>query len=69
MKIICNLFNSDFMNWVFRKIFNTYKVLRGDLELLPIHAQFLSENKFVESEYLASINIERTRCGAFRVKK
>lgn len=69
MKTICGLFNSDFMNWVFGKIFNTHKVLRGDLELLPIHDQFLSENKFVESEYLASINIERTSCGAFRIKR
>lgn len=69
MKTICDLFNSDFMNWVFGKIFNTHKILRGDLELLPIHAQFLSGNNFVESEYLTSINIERTNCGTFRIKK
>ncbi len=68
MKAICDLFSSDFMNWVFGKIFNTHKILRGDLELLPIHDQFLSGNSFVESEYLASINIERTSCGAFRIK-
>ena len=69
MKTICGLFNSDFMNWVFGKVFNTHKVLRGDLELLPIHDQFLSGNNFVESEYLASINVERTSCGAFRIKR
>jgi len=69
MKTICGLFNSDFMNWVFRKIFSTHKVLRGDLELLPIQPQFLSGNSFVESEYLASINIERTSCGTFRIKR
>lgn len=69
MKTICDLFNSDFMNWVFGKIFNTHKILRGDLELLPIHDQFLSGNNFVESEYLASINVERTSCGAFRIKR
>lgn len=69
MKSICDLFNGDFMNWVFRKIFNTHKILRGDLELLPIHDQFLSGKNFVESEYLASINIERTSCGAFRIKR
>ena len=69
MKTICDLFNSDFMNWVFRKIFNTHKILRGDLELLPIHDQFLSGRNFLESEYLASINIERTSCGAFRIKR
>jgi site-specific DNA-methyltransferase (adenine-specific) len=69
MKIICSLFNSDFMSWVFCKIFNTHKILRGDLELLPIHDQFLLGSSFVESEYLASINIERTSCGAFRIKR
>jgi site-specific DNA-methyltransferase (adenine-specific) len=69
MKTLCELLNSNFMNWVFGKIFNTHKVLRGDLELLPIHDQFLSVNTFDEPDYLASINIERTSCGAFRVKK
>lgn len=69
MKVICGLLNGDFMNWVFGKIFNTHKILRGDLELLPIHDQFISGNNFVESEYLASINIERTSCGAFRIKR
>ena len=69
MKTICDLFNSDFMNWVFGKIFNTHKILRGDLELLPIHDQFLSSNTFKESEYLDSINIVGTECGAFRIKR
>jgi site-specific DNA-methyltransferase (adenine-specific) len=69
MKTICDLFNSDFMNWVFGKIFNTHKILRGDLELLPIHDQFLSSNTFKEPEYLDSINIVRTECGAFRIKR
>lgn len=69
MNTICSLFNSDFMNWVFGKIFSAHKILRGDLELLPIHAQFLSGNNFVESEYLTSINIERTNCGTFRIKR
>lgn len=69
MKVVCDLFNSDFMNWVFGKIFNTHKILRGDLELLPIHSQFLSGSNFLESEYLASINVERTSSGTFRVKR
>lgn len=69
MKIIADLLNSDFMNWVFKKIFNTHKILRGDLESLPIHAQFLSGDNFLESEYLASINIERTSNGTFRIKR
>lgn len=69
MKTICDLFNSDFMNWVFSKLFDTHKVLRGDLELLPIHAQLLKNENFVEAEFLKSINIERTTGGTFRVKR
>lgn len=69
MAVICELLNSDFMNWVFGKIFRTHKILRGDLELLPIHDKFISGKDFVESEYLDSINIERTSCGAYRVKR
>ncbi len=69
IKVICALFNSDFMNWVFGKIFNTHKILRGDLESLPIHDKFLLGDNFVESEYLASINVERTSSGTFRVKR
>jgi len=69
MSVICKLLNSDFMNWVFGKIFNTHKILRGDLELLPIHVQFLSNDNFSESEYLNSINIEKVANGTFRIKR
>ena len=69
IKVICALFNSDFMNWVLEKIFNIHKILRGDLESLPIHDKFLLGDNFVESEYLASINVERTSSGTFRVKR
>jgi len=69
MKTICDLLNSEFMSWVFRKIFDTHKVLRRDLEALPIHDQYLMGNNFVESEYLAAINLERSSCGTFGIKK
>jgi len=68
MKTLCDLFNSNFINWVFSKIFNTHKILRGDLELLPIHDQFLSQKSFIESEYLDFLNIEMTNCGTYRIK-
>lgn len=53
---VVDLLNSDFMNWLFRSIFNTHKVLRGDLELLPIwHEYFDKYENFSEEtlrEYL-----------------
>ena len=53
---VADLLNSGFMNWLFRSIFNTHKVLRSDLELLPIwHEYFQKYPKFSEEnlkEYL-----------------
>ena len=55
-KQVSDLLNSDFMNWLFRSIFNTHKVLRSDLELLPIwHEYFQQYPEFSEEslkEYL-----------------
>ena len=55
-KQVADLLNSGFMNWLFRSIFNTHKVLRSDLELLPIwHEYFQKYPKFSEEnlkEYL-----------------
>lgn len=69
MQLLAKLLNSELMNWLFKKIFNTHKVLRGDLELLPIHTQFLTHDCFLESDYLRALNIEKTSDGTFRVKK
>lgn len=70
IKVLGELLSSEFMNWLFSKIFNTHKILRGDLEFLPIHAQFL-ENKtsFNENQYLNQLKIERTTNGTYRIKK
>ena len=67
MMNICLLFNSNFMNWLFNKIFNTHKVLRGDIECLPIHNQFIN-NIFSEDLYLSKLNLERKN-GTYRFKK
>ncbi len=57
---VADLLNSDIMNWLFRSIFNTHKVLRGDLEQLPIwHEYFERYENFSEEslrEYLGIIN-------------
>ena len=57
---VADLLNSDTMNWLFRSIFNTHKILRGDLEQLPIWHEYFDryENFSEESlrEYLGMID-------------
>ena len=56
---VADLLNSDTMNWLFRCVFNTHKILRSDLELLPIwHEYFERYESFSEEslkEYLGII--------------
>jgi len=69
-KMLGDILSSDFMNWVFSSIFNTHKILRGDLESLPIHNQFLEgETDFDEARYLQQLNIEKTVNGTYRIKR
>ena len=69
-KLLAALLNSDFMNWVFTKLFNTHKILRGDLESLPIHSRLLANMPdFDEARYLEKLDIEKHKNGAYRIKK
>jgi len=69
-KVLGDLLSSDFMNWVFSNIFNTHKILRGDLESLPIHSQFLKdESSFDEACYLEQLDMERKGNGTYRIKR
>lgn len=47
---LVDLLNSDFMNWLFRSIFNTHKILRSDLEMLPIFHEYFRENEVFSEE-------------------
>ena len=49
---LVDLLNSDFMNWFFRSTFNTHKILRGDLEMLPIFHEYFKENEVFSEETL-----------------
>lgn len=69
MEILAELLNSDFMNWLFNKIFSTHKILRKDLESLPLHTIFLQNNHFNEIEYIQSLQLEKIDNGTFRIKK
>ena len=67
---LSDLFNSDFMNWIFSNIFHTHKILRSDLELLPIHTNYFLENKkFNEEKYIDFLNIGKNKNGTYRIKK
>lgn len=68
-KVLCGLLNSGLMNWLFSCLFNTHKILRGDLESLPIHSQFLDGDLFDEEEYLFNLKIQRISGGTFRIKE
>lgn len=55
---LCDLFNSGFMNWLFRSIFGTHKVLRSDLETLPIwHEYFKKHETFSEETLMEYLGI------------
>jgi site-specific DNA-methyltransferase (adenine-specific) len=63
------LMNSEIMNWLFKKLFNTHKVLRSDLEKLPIWVDFFQQHSELCEEKLNKyLNIEKYN-GAFRIKK
>ncbi len=70
MKLMAELFSSDFMNWVFDKVFCTHKILRKDIERLPIYSQFLTTMvEFNEQAYLASLSLFKTNDGTYRIKE
>lgn len=70
IKQLCDLFNSKIMNWLYKSLFNTHKVLRSDLEVLPIHYEyFQTHKKFQEESYLEYLGLEKTTYGTYRIKK
>lgn len=66
---LANLLNSEIINWLFNKLFSTHKILRGDLELLPIHIDYFSiYQNFSEDSYLNYLQLTKTKDGTFRIK-
>ncbi|MFA7174283.1 MAG: TaqI-like C-terminal specificity domain-containing protein [Kiritimatiellia bacterium] len=67
---LASLLNSQFINWLFRNIFNTHKILRGDLETLPLHVSYFDlHQEFRENTYLNYLGIEKEPNGSYRLKK
>ena len=69
-KQLVYLLNSKPMNWLFSRLFNTHKILRSDLENLPIHTDYFKKHStFDEKKYLEFLNIKETNNGTYRIKK
>ncbi len=67
---LCTLLNSRIINWLFRALFETYKILRSDIESLPIHTKYFdSYSEFSEQNYLKYLGIKEVSIGSFRIKK
>ncbi len=57
---LADLLNSDVMNWLYRMVFQTHKVLRGDLEDLPLPVGYFAvQHDFEETAFLRYMKIER----------
>lgn len=67
---LCALLNSRLMSWLFQKIFDTHKVLRADLESMPIFTDYFVERKsFSEESFLEYLSLEEVSDGTYRIKK
>ena len=67
---LSDLLNSEFLNWLFVKLFKTHKVLRSDLEALPIHSDYFRKYpNFNEQDFLEFLSIERFGNGTYGIKK
>jgi len=67
---LSKLLSSEVINWLFKTIFDTHKVLRSDIEALPIHTNYFKTHKtFEEHSFNKHLGIERLESGAFRIKE
>ncbi len=56
--------NSDVMKWLFEALFRTHKILRSDIERLPLHTDI---KEFSEMNYQQYLGVERDESGHFRL--
>lgn len=68
MQDVAFLLNTNLMNFIFKSIFRTHKVLRSDLQCLPIFYRFFNDrNRRNEKSLLDYLNIEEDH-GTYRIK-
>lgn len=67
IKVIAAILNSDLFNFYFRKKFNTIKILRGDIESLPLPKLNLDQVEMIENIVNDIIvgNAEKTKLDTF----
>ncbi|MBQ3817918.1 MAG: N-6 DNA methylase [Acetobacter sp.] len=66
MKKLSAYLNSKIISWFHKKMFQTYKVLRSNLEQIPIYSDFLnSTEKFCEESFLEYLGIGKNEKGYF----
>ncbi len=67
---LTDLLNSDFLNWLFSELYKTHKILKSDLEALPIHFDYFRKHvNFNERDFLEFLSIERFENGTYGIKK
>ncbi len=67
--VLADVLSSNFVNWIFKNIFDTHKILRKDLESLPLHVRALQDTEFFdEQEYINALGLEHID-GTYRIKK
>ncbi len=65
---LCDLLNSRLINWLFKSIFNTHKILRRDLESLPLHTGYFANYQcFEEQTFLDYLHIRQTKEGTYKI--
>ena len=68
-KKLGQMLNSKLMNWLFKSLFETHKVLRGDIESLPIHVDYFKEySTFTEESFSNYLRLKESKSGTFRLK-
>ena len=64
------LLNTNIMNWLFKVTFDTHKILRSDLETLPIFSDFFNKShNITEEDLLEYLNLKETVDGTYRIKR
>ncbi len=58
--------NSGVIVWLHQALFRSHKILRHDIEYLPLHTEV---DSFSEEQYLEYLGIEPSEDGGYRVKK
>ena len=66
---VADLFNTRIYNWVYKNLFGTHKVLKSNIEKLPIFLEFLNQTDTVnESALLDYLYIEEKKDGTYQTK-